>query len=116
MRVDIIPAVFVAGVLSITGGAWVGYHLSSAARAALKVEAAPPPIDAAPPQVEVGELSDGVLRLPVTVIQGRRRVFFGSVIAPPPIPTIKFFDFKHAICDTAESVHGQVVRCVKPSR
>ena len=113
MRPDILPAFLIASVLSISGGAWVGYKMSVAARAALKVEAAPPPVDAAPPQVEVGELSDGVLRLPPTVIQGRRRPVLGSVIS---IPTVKFFDFKHAVCDTAESVHGQVIRCAKPSR
>lgn len=115
MRIDILPAVFIAGVLSVTGGAWVGYKMSVVARAALHPAGlvTPPPVDTAPPQVEVGELSDGVLRLPPTVVHGRRRAAFGSVLPEAPV---RFFDFKHAVCDTAESVHGKVVRCAKPSR
>lgn len=111
MRVDILPAVFVAGILSVTGGAWTGYKLSAVARASSHSEGlVSPPMDAAQPQIEVGELSDGILRVHPTVVRATRPVF-GSVV-----PEVKFFDFKHSVCDSAESVHGQVVRCVKPSR
>lgn len=67
-----------------------------------------PPLDTVPPQVEVGELPDGVLHLPPTVVVGVRPT--ANIDASAPV----FFDFHHATCDTAESVRGEVVRCYLP--
>jgi hypothetical protein len=113
MKVDILPVFLLASALAVSGGAWIGYKLSVAARAALREDTPkpPPPIEAPPTTPEVGQLSDGILHVPTTVVYGGRAHFYGGF---PALPVIHFFDFKHAVCDEAESIHGKVLRCGKP--
>lgn len=68
-----------------------------------------PPLSPVPPQVYVAELPDGVLRLPATVVVGAHQNYVDAGALEP-----KFFDFHRAVCDTAESVRGSVLRCSLP--
>lgn len=114
LKVDILPAFLLVGALTVSGGAWVGYKLSIAARAVLHEAPKPPPVESPPAAVEVGTLT-----LPQTTIYGSRHSWVAPwhhPIEAAVIPAVKFFDFHHAECDEAESVHGKVLRCQRPSR
>lgn len=108
MRIDV-PLFLLAGALTVSGGAWVGYRLSTVARAAMREAPKPPPVEAAPKMPEVGVLQ-GILIVPTTVIYGAPRPRTMGILPAPPI---RFFDFKHAICDEADGTHGRVMRCSK---
>lgn len=115
MRIDLLPTMLLASALSVSGGAWIGYKMSVAARAVFREVSTSPPIEAAPATSEVGTLT---LR-PVTVYGTRPRPRAASVLPfalPTPDPAPTFFDFHHSYCDEAEGTHGKVLRCSKTPR
>lgn len=116
MRVDLLPLMVLAGALSVSGGAWVGYNMSVVARAALREVPKTVPMEAAPAASDVGTLT---LRQVTVYGRSHLRAVSASVLPfalPTPDPAPTFFDFHHSYCDEAEGTHGKVLRCSKTPR
>ena len=68
--------------------------------------AGPPPVETAVAQEIVG----GIEAMPPIYIEAPKT----SPLPPKPKPNpAHFFDFDHARCDRADSIHGRVLRCYR---
>lgn len=95
-----------AATVSLGSGVWLGHELSAQQVRHVSTDQLPPPLD------ETATIDAGILVLPMAIIHGSPKRF--TPIGIKILAEGRFFDFKHAVCDEAESVHGRVVRCQKP--